>query len=418
MREHPIPQDITSYRFHLVGNMTLKQFAEMVVGAILALIIYGTTLPVFIKWPLMALFFGMGAAAAFVPIEERPLDHWILVFFQALYKPTKFFWQKKPTVPEAFNFQSEADRTHQAPAVNIDVAPLKRHKTTEFLLSLPQQPDEQDDWDIAQQSQVQQILNSFSTINVPAQSTPKKITRPDLKVRVRTLQAATPQIIFDGQQRQQSAATNFPSPADITLSSAAADLTTDQTFTENSDKLTALTSTDLATQQASSPEPTISAADNSAVTNFPANNQPELTTANQPLTEVTNSADQVITDSPAATQPNSDPELNQTASTSSPDTALAKLAQIKIDPDAKMAGIVTDSRGQLIDNALIEIKSPTGQIVVAVQSNALGQFSFSGFLAPGEYLINTTKNGYDFETYQITYQGKTLPPMAIQALPG
>ena len=39
MKQHPIPQDITGYKFHLIGAMTLKQFAEVAVGAIIAFIV-------------------------------------------------------------------------------------------------------------------------------------------------------------------------------------------------------------------------------------------------------------------------------------------------------------------------------------------------------------------------------------------
>ena len=34
MREHPIPQDITGYKFHIIGSMTLKQFLEIAIGVI------------------------------------------------------------------------------------------------------------------------------------------------------------------------------------------------------------------------------------------------------------------------------------------------------------------------------------------------------------------------------------------------
>ncbi|MDQ5951410.1 MAG: hypothetical protein QG639_691, partial [Patescibacteria group bacterium] len=58
MKEHPIPQDITNYRFHIVGSMTLKQFGEVLVGVIISFIIYQTNLIAIIKWPLIVLFFG------------------------------------------------------------------------------------------------------------------------------------------------------------------------------------------------------------------------------------------------------------------------------------------------------------------------------------------------------------------------
>ena len=45
MREHQVPQDITGYNFHIIGEMTIKQFAEVAVGVVIAVIIYTTNLP-------------------------------------------------------------------------------------------------------------------------------------------------------------------------------------------------------------------------------------------------------------------------------------------------------------------------------------------------------------------------------------
>ena len=85
MQEHPIPQDITGYKFHIIGSMTLKQFGEVFLGVIIAGILFKTNLIAVIKWPLIMMSVGLGAAAAFLPIEERPLDHWIITFFRVLY---------------------------------------------------------------------------------------------------------------------------------------------------------------------------------------------------------------------------------------------------------------------------------------------------------------------------------------------
>ena len=95
MREHPIPQDISGYRFHIIGNMTLKQFIEMAGGCVVAVIIYATNLPTIIKWPLIGLSIGVGALIAFIPIAERPLDHWVITFFKVLYRPTNFSGKKQ-----------------------------------------------------------------------------------------------------------------------------------------------------------------------------------------------------------------------------------------------------------------------------------------------------------------------------------
>lgn len=94
MQQHPIPQQISSYEFRLVGDMTLKQFFQLAGGAVFALIIYSTGLPALIKWPLVLFFAITGAALAFLPLEERPLSTWIFAFFKAVYSPTKYTWEK------------------------------------------------------------------------------------------------------------------------------------------------------------------------------------------------------------------------------------------------------------------------------------------------------------------------------------
>ena len=90
MKQHPVPQNISSYEFKLVGDMTLKQFFQLAGGAIVALIFYASPIPGIIKWPLVFLFGALGAALAFLPIEERPLSTWIFAFLKAVYSPTKY----------------------------------------------------------------------------------------------------------------------------------------------------------------------------------------------------------------------------------------------------------------------------------------------------------------------------------------
>ena len=187
MREHAIPQDITSYRFHLIGNMTLKQFAELLVGVIFALIFYKTNLPNFIKWPLILSFAGLGAAAAFVPIEGRPLDQWLINFLKVLYRPTKFNWAREPKIPTAFTYKPEENQ--KEPESEIDYSPIRREKTKEFLKSINQPRNTLDEFDLREQQRVSQILNTFQQTIVAQTSVEKQHARPNLKVRVRKMKA-------------------------------------------------------------------------------------------------------------------------------------------------------------------------------------------------------------------------------------
>lgn len=92
--QHPIPQDIGSYEFKLVGDMTLKQFLQVAGGILIAFLLYASPLHPAIKWPLALISAALGAALAFLPIEDRPLATWILVFFRSVYTPTIFVWKR------------------------------------------------------------------------------------------------------------------------------------------------------------------------------------------------------------------------------------------------------------------------------------------------------------------------------------
>jgi len=95
MEQHSIPQQISSYEFKLVGEMTLKQFLKAAGGIILAILINTTKLIGIVKWPLMILCVGTGLLFAFVPFEDRPLEVWIKAFIKSIYSPTFYIYKKK-----------------------------------------------------------------------------------------------------------------------------------------------------------------------------------------------------------------------------------------------------------------------------------------------------------------------------------
>ncbi|OGG01638.1 hypothetical protein A2Z33_07675 [Candidatus Gottesmanbacteria bacterium RBG_16_52_11] len=100
MEQHPVPQNITTFQFRLVGDMTLKQFGYLAGGAIAAYVCYKLPLPVFFSIPLAVATALLGFGLAFVPIEERPMDTLILAFLKSVYSPTMFIWQREKPVAE------------------------------------------------------------------------------------------------------------------------------------------------------------------------------------------------------------------------------------------------------------------------------------------------------------------------------
>ncbi len=95
MESHPVPQNVTSFEFHLVGDMTLKQFGYLAAGLTTAYLTFLFLFPIskLISIPVIIISASLGTAFAFLPIADRPLDHWTLAFFKAVYSPTKRHWQ-------------------------------------------------------------------------------------------------------------------------------------------------------------------------------------------------------------------------------------------------------------------------------------------------------------------------------------
>ena len=94
IQQHPLPQDISSYRFRLIGDMTVRQFLYIAGFIILTILLHNSPIPFFFRYPLEVLTLGLGIGLAFVPVQGRPLDQWIIAFIKSIYSPTQFIWQQ------------------------------------------------------------------------------------------------------------------------------------------------------------------------------------------------------------------------------------------------------------------------------------------------------------------------------------
>jgi len=185
MEQHPVPSQISAYEFRLVGDMTLKQFAQVAVGCLIALAFYATNLPFYLKWPAIIVFGVSGILMAFVPFQERPLQTWLLAFFKAVYSPTQFLWQKKARIPEFLIFK---------PTSQIKAAPITpqvaagKQKLTEYLTTLPSHPTPLDK---QEEKQLAQLGSLFASTQLPTTIIPTSKPLPEAGmpagVRVRRL---------------------------------------------------------------------------------------------------------------------------------------------------------------------------------------------------------------------------------------
>ncbi len=155
--EHPIPQQISSYSFKLVGDMTLKQFFQVAGGTLLSLVIYSTSLPAYVKWPLILVVFLGGIAFAFFPLQDRPLSQWMLLFFKAIYSPTLYVWKKTEKSREYF----QPEPTVQPLAGQAQVTTPATISTDQAILTSEATPKEVNTLEIREQEFLNKVSGHF-----------------------------------------------------------------------------------------------------------------------------------------------------------------------------------------------------------------------------------------------------------------
>src|SRR4029078_9064235 len=95
MENHPIPQDVTGFKFKLIGSVTVKQFLYLLGFGILATVCFMLGISPFIKYPLMLLFGSIGTSLAFLPIEGRPMDVMLTNFVKAIPSENRYIFRKR-----------------------------------------------------------------------------------------------------------------------------------------------------------------------------------------------------------------------------------------------------------------------------------------------------------------------------------
>lgn len=356
MQQHPIPQNVTQYEFHLVGNMTLKQFLEVGAGVGVAVFFYSTNLPDTIKWGLIIFSLGIGSALAFMPFDGRPLDKVVIAFFKAIYSPTQYVWKKQPEVPRYFKFTAHANK--QQSALELERQKVRKN-LNEYLQTLPNsnQPADPSDLDQQETEFVTNIQNLFQS--TPAASsvtnTGETITlKNQPKVRVRKLKSPN-----QLQGSDQPLSPTITSKTFHVPKTQPVDVTPEQT-----------------------PEVTPAATQNQSEA------QPESHTVAKPAETKTATAATQNQKLPFPTLP------------TTPNT---------------LVGMVLDPQGKIIENAIIEVRDDQNMPIRALKTNKLGQFSSATPLKNGKYQIEVEKDNHQFGLISLDLTGQIVKPIEVRA---
>ena len=363
-QQHPIPQQISSYQFRLVGDMTLKQFLQVGGGVLIALVIYSTPIIGIIKWPLVIISVLTGAALAFLPFQERPLEKWIFAFLKSIYSPTLFYWKKLPA--ETIFFQ---DQGTTLPLVPIAPPPPPGYPELAIEVTPPhllgKQPPS------SQLGQPQGVVPGEPVSVKPASPQPQEL-EPGLT-------------IFPNLEEAEK---NFLS------------------------KITGLFSLAPTLPHPKEPEPW---EEKEGQEKFRVERSKPIKI--EPLHEEKEKE---------AEEPAPQPVIVSVAPTLAPARKLTEeFAQFSADaappfppslPNV-IVGQVMDSNKKIVEGAILEIKDSAGRPVRALKSNKLGHFMIVTPLTTGRYTIEIEKNGLIFEPLSFDALGNIIPPIAIKAKP-
>lgn len=177
--EHPIPQEVSTYQFKLVGDMTIQQFMQVAGGALVSLVIYSSNMAGYVKWPLIIVSFLIGVAFAFFPIEDRPLSKWLVLFIKAIYSPTVYVWNKNAVRHSFFAPENSPQMNQVANSVPVTQAPSSTlpedQQTQQQTVQPPTESDKLENKEVEFLNKVNQQFMVRQTVPIP--STPTNISQ-------------------------------------------------------------------------------------------------------------------------------------------------------------------------------------------------------------------------------------------------
>lgn len=358
MEAHPIPQNVTAFQFHLVGDMTLKQFLYLLVGvgiAYLVFVLFSGSFPV-VAWPITFISAILGVAFAFIPISDRPLDYWLGSFLKAVYSPTYKVWSKNGKKyneePQFFNrllaYYSTPTQTTPPTAQPIQQPVISNQPQ-------PQKPMQQADLPSTP-------IQSGTTAPQPVQPPPLPTTEELQKTVELAKEAQTLQTKIIETERE---------------------LNTIKT-------------------QATAPHAN------------PQNYGQEINQVMANLQKLFGEAAEIKRQIAVVNQEPTVPKEKVKVTVVPPSTPKQTQIVLTSLPNV-INGIIRDAAGNYLENVVVVIYDKEGLPVRALKTNKLGQFSGSTPLPNGTYNIELEKDNLVFDTLQIELEGKVLPALAIMA---
>ena len=100
---HPIPRQITTFEFKVIGFMTVKQFGFVLLAGVFGYLFF-LAIPIqILNIVVGVLIASVGLVFAFVPVNDRPLDVFLRNLVRRLNSPTQYVFRKHNTALHIFD---------------------------------------------------------------------------------------------------------------------------------------------------------------------------------------------------------------------------------------------------------------------------------------------------------------------------
>lgn len=432
MEQHPVPQNVTSFEFKLIGDITLKQFAYCAAGVILAYVFFKLEiLPAILRLPLAVFFFCFGFALAFLPVEERPLDRWLVSFFKSIYSPTQYVWKKSPHIPEALlataqmaapptvatrvtppTIQSAPVAAPRAaatppkpPVAPVRVAPVAQPRPTPPPPRAPTPPPR-----VAAPPPAPLKIEppkpkpTSWTLGAPA----SKRDAPPPTMAGPTTSITGKHIDLEEKKPQQAAQKTKADPKELARMR--------EGYQELEKKLT----TQMQTMQQELAKGNVTKERFMQLQQLLAQMLAEKDRMSKELASLRKQLTAQQSDAPLRPTEYSTVPTEQTTTVRivAPQNARQMgVPQLTTYPNV-ITGIIKESQGNLLPGVILTVKDHEGMPVRALKTNKIGQFAASTPLANGTYIIEVEdpQKKYRFNRIEVSLSGQILPPLEISAV--
>jgi len=394
MENHPIPQDVTGFKFKLIGSITVKQFLYIVAGGILAAVCFILPITAFIKIPLAVIFGGMGAMIAFIPIDGRPMDVMLKNFLKALPAENQYIFKKRGAealITEFFTPQQAAAIKEEKTKSDEENAQDARRALLYKTLKHSDRPDEKEQ---AVLTNINQYLHETTHSASPPQQNIDVVPNP-----VAAVQVVAPPTSIENDKTFESLQIATPPKVRPIETPIAKPAPVIQEVEKPNFVAPLVGQTPLSVPAKPAPQQETQAP---RVEKAPVEN---LTAASIPLQTVATAAPiQAVA-----------LDKSKNATSVAPETSLQAGFPTLPDTPNIVMGIIKDPRGKVIPNILVEIMSEQGIPVRAFKTNALGQFAAATPLPNGEYnvLLEDPRKQNEFEQIHISLTGNIFNPIEI-----